>query len=501
MRRWSRRDAVTFLGLGTAGLLVGPRGRAAARKLELGDLTALAERFRAASRASVFDVAADAIRAGADYRTLLGGAFMAGVHDVQPRGVGGKLHCVMMVESAFLLSETASPREAWLAALWSIDDFKRSQERDRGDGDWVLPPRPEVSFSSERQARRELVAAMDAWDAERADRAIVGLLPHLDRGSLFEVLWPYAARCYVDIGHKIIFCAQVERALGRLGWRHAEPALRSLVAGLLYVSDSISGSEAGVFEHARQVARSFPDDWLAGKDDPAVSEGLLRQLRECDAAAAQDLVAGALADGLGPATVWDGLRLYASELLQRRPKSAARRHGPVHGVTEVNAFAHVWRTTANETTKRLMILQAAGWLPLMRRDLERFFGPQQGPGLDDLGRAASGNAAPNEVPDFVDIFSQPSPEAARLRLDRSPRAAADYLAQLRRHLTERAFQSHQYKYAAAIAEESALAHPRWASRILAPAVTYVPTPNDPDSQVFDRSLHALRQAGVMGAAS
>ena len=57
--------------------------------------------------------------------------------------------------------------------------------------------------------------------AERADRAVTGLLPHVDPDSLFELLWPYAARCYVDIGHKIIFGAQVERALRRIGWGHA----------------------------------------------------------------------------------------------------------------------------------------------------------------------------------------------------------------------------------------------------------------------------------------
>ncbi len=492
MQPLSRRDVLTSLGLGTAGLLWSPgRGAASPAAIELGDLASLAERFRQTTRDGIFDVAEQAIRAGADYRTLLGAAFVAGVHDVRPRGVGGKLHCVMMVESAFQLTASCSAREAWLAALWSVDDFKNSQQRDIGEGDWVLPPRPEVSFNNEQQARREFRAAMETWDAERADRAIVGLLPFHDRQSLFEILWPFAARCFVDIGHKIIFCAQVERVLQRLGWQHAEPALRSLVNGLLYRSDSITGSEPGVFDHGRKLAPRFPDRWLDGKEAPEQSEVLLKRLRDCDATAAQQLVVDAFADGLGPATVWDGLRLYASELFHRRPRSAARRHGPVHGVTEVNAFAYAARATRVESTRRLMILQAAGWLPLVRRGLVKFFGAFEGPGLDALGATADRDTARSE-----EIFEQLSPDAARLHLDREPGRSTPFLAQLRDHLVHRAFQSHQYKYAAAIHQESALVNPRWASRILAPSITYVPTAADPKSEVSQRSLDLLRKVGL-----
>ncbi len=492
IRKLSRRDALLHLGLGTAGLLYLPPAVRASGRVRLDGLSDLADRIRRATRAETFDVAAAAIRAGAGHDTLLGAAFLAGVHDVRPRGVGGKLHCVMMIESAFQLAAGGTPEEAWLAALWSIDDFKRSQERDRQEeGDWVLPPRQPVSFASAGAARREFAAAMDAWDPERADRAITGLLPHLDHGALFELLWPYAARCYVDIGHKIIFCAQVERALRRLGWHHAEPALRSLIQGLLYTGDDISGSETSVFERSRELARKLPGDWLGGREDPSASATLAKQLHGANPAQAQDLVVAALSDGLGPATVWDGLRLYACELFHRRPRSAARRHGPVHGVTEVNAFGHAFRTSNNDATRRLAILQAAAWLPLMRRDLVRFFGELQPRGLDTLGVALD-----SALPTIAESFEQPSPEAAFVLLEQQPENATAFSAQMRHHLLRKAFQSHQYKYVAAIEEESALAHPRWRSRLLAPAVTYVPVPSDPETEVFARSRQALRATGV-----
>lgn len=490
----SRRDAMIRMGMGTAGLFCLPRDLAASGT-DLGDLTELADRIRAAPRDGAFTPATEAIRAGAGYGTLLGAAFVAGIHDVRPRTVGSKLHCVMMVDSAFQLVESAAPREAWLAALWSIEDFKRSQELDRDQGDWVLPRSPEVSFAGAAPARRELLAAMDAWDAERADRAVVGLLPLLDRGALFELLWPYAARSYTDVGHKIIFCAQVERVLRRLGERYVEDAVRSLVNGLLYRRDDLSGSEEAVYERGRELAAKLPAGWLEGREDPAESEILLRRLRGRDPFQAQQLVADAFADGLGPATVWDGLRLYASELLHRRPQSAARRHLCVHPVTEVNAFAYVFRTSRDDFTRRLMILQAAGWLPLLYRDLSRFAGDMEGPGVDVLGDAFAGAEGESAIPSFAEIFAQPSPDAARVRLDRQADGPQAFMAELRSHLVHKAFQSHQYKYAAAIQEESRLVNRRWASRILAPAVTYTPSGVDPDTEIYERSLHALRQAG------
>ena len=54
---------------------------------------------------------------------------------------------------------------------------------------------------------------------------------------------------------------------------------------------------------------------------------------------------------------------------------------------------------------------------------------------------------------------------------------------------------HQHKYAAAMQEESRLVHPRWTSRILAPAVDYIAHPKDPETEVYRRAVKAMRDAG------
>ena len=55
-----------------------------------------------------------------------------------------------------------------------------------------------------------------------------------------------------------------------------------------------------------------------------------------------------------------------------------------------------------------------------------------------------------------------------------------------------------FKCAVAIQDEAALADPRWASRLVASATGYMPTAADPDNSLTNRSLAALRKAGVPG---
>jgi hypothetical protein len=163
------------LGIGATGALLFPRLRA--RLPRERSIAELALAFRDTPRAEVFGVAAKALRAGVTRELFLGAVFRAGSEDVRPRP-HGILHCVMDFESNCQLADAAAPAGAWLPALWNLHDFKTSQARDKAeDGDWKLPARPVVAGSDEPAARREFLAAMDAWDPERADRALLALLP------------------------------------------------------------------------------------------------------------------------------------------------------------------------------------------------------------------------------------------------------------------------------------------------------------------------------------
>ena len=355
-------------------------------------LDELAAQLGAVSREQAFDVAVRAIEAGATPQDLLGAVLVAGVHDIRPRHLGGKLHALMMVESAFQLAADAPRDDAWLLALWNLDDLKVSQELDRDDGDWTMPPRPDVANLGAAEAARELDLAMEAWDDERADRAITGLVEHHAHDALLDRVWPWACRNFINLGHSVIYAAQLERCLRRIGAKHTEPVLRSIVHALLFrANDGVGdGMELDGFDRARELAVGFPDDWRDGREEAVGSTVVLGDLRHASTQEAHERVLEALRDGVGPRTIWDGLRLLGAEVMLERPRSKKSRDRTallsVHATTITEAFAYVFRTTRREETQRLALLQAAAWVTRLRDRLGDIVGLElKGAGIDRLG--------------------------------------------------------------------------------------------------------------------
>jgi hypothetical protein len=63
-------------------------------------------------------------------------------------------------------------------------------------------------------------------------------------------------------------------------------------------------------------------------------------------------------------------------------------------------------------------------------------------------------------------------------------------------LARKAVEHHQHKYAAAVFEESRLAPPRWAPRLLACALPYLPSGAEPETELAQRSLRLLERVGL-----
>src|SRR3989442_1003946 len=75
--------------------------------------------------------------------------------------------------------------------------------------------------------------AMDNWDEEGSDRAVCGFVRAAGASEVIETFWRYGCRDFRDIGHKAIYVANAWRTLQTIGWRHAEPVMRSLAFALL----------------------------------------------------------------------------------------------------------------------------------------------------------------------------------------------------------------------------------------------------------------------------
>src|SRR5579885_114719 len=325
-------------------------------------------------RARLLEAVIGRIKAGASYQQVLSALLLSGVRRIRPRPVGFEFHCVLVVNSAHLAALASADKDRWLPLLWALDNFKRSQEikRDKGDGDWVLPAVAEGKLPPAHQAKKRFLEAMEAWDEEGADQAIVPWVRSAGAAEVIEVLWRYGMRDFRDIGHKAIYTANTWRVMQTVGWRHAEPVMRSLAYALLE-HDRKAGNPAKSDlepdrpwrENARRV-KQIKDGWRYGKVDPKAAADLLACLRTAKPSEASEKVVDLLNRGVSPASIWDGLFLTCGEILMRRPGI-----GGLHTVTTMNALHYAFTASGNDETRRLAMLQGAAFLPMFREFCER----------------------------------------------------------------------------------------------------------------------------------
>lgn len=441
-----------------AGLGLGARVRCASSRtasMRL-DLHSMSRRLLETDRADVPKLTLAWIEAGAEFRDLLGAAYLAGLHEVNPSPIGGQVHAMMMIASAAETSAALRGRRKLLPAFFNLDRVKRSQARDASSrrGDWVMPAAPRGEFGEVREHVTELETAMQKWDEAAGDRAVTALHSALSLDAFFEYLWPWAMRDFRVIGHKIIFATQTYRALQEIGWRHGRDAVRSLTLGILdgnpYASYSDSESKAilALFDHNRDRALRFPADWSRRTAPSSKSVEFLREIRGLDAEAAADRVLVHLERGASEASIWDGLRLRAFELTMQRPSIAG-----VHTVTSVNALYRASTITRRETTRRLCILQAASWLSLFRVLLEGRSGEHREIEIDMLPASTSKTTkAPFALASFEDASAASAQALKRGRRAAFSQSALDCLARKAAH-------DHDYKYTVAALEEIESAAP------------------------------------------
>jgi len=326
---------------------------------------------------------------------------------------------------------------------------------------------------------------MDAWDAEAADQAVSDLLEFLPAAELFEQVRPYGLRCFGSIGHKAIYLSTLERAVERAPESVLPSVARSLVLTLLFERDTAA------WEENRERVHALSDSDAVGASEPAEAWDLHETLRLAAPEACAQAVVDAWNDGTSEATLWDAFRLLASEVFWKRPgrRSNTGRNAllPVHAVTVVNALHDQGRRTRRRDLSRLCLLQAAVWLPALRDWLIESTGLRMdGRRLIELGETAPSTA------DLPGALEGGSPDVVCAHLSHADTAPGPYLAALRRSILQTAAEHHQPKYAAAMVEEAVHAHPTLRPFLLAPAVDYLAHPDDPVTDVHQRSLEALR---------
>ena len=227
------------------------------------DVEPLVRLIEETPREKCFDMMVEQLRRGLPYRNFLAALFLAGVRDVKPHPPGFKFHCVLAMHSANQMSLDAASEDRLLPLFWALDQFKSSQH-DARQGNFHMTELTGTLPSPEKAAD-EFHDAMQAWDQERANRAVAAFVRSRGADEVVEAMFRYRARDFRDIGHKGIFVANSWRTLQTIGWRHAEPTMRSLVMALLDVGspgrDRAGGSNDDTdylanVEKARRLCRA-----------------------------------------------------------------------------------------------------------------------------------------------------------------------------------------------------------------------------------------------------
>jgi hypothetical protein len=448
-------------------------------------------------RENIVEAVAARIHEGTSYQQLLGAVFLAGVRGIKPRPVGFKFHAVLVINSAHLASLASPDTDRWLPLLWAADNFKASQAKNKEEsGGWMMGPVDESKLPSTTQAKQRFTEAMDNWDEEGADRAVASLVRSAGATEVVELFWRYGARDFRDIGHKAIYVANSWRCMQAIGWRHAEPVMRSLAFALL---EHEGGNPAKREDERDQPGREnlkrltkIRDGWQRGKVTPAAATDLLTMLRTATPTESCDKVVELLNNGIDPASVWDGLFLTAAELLMRQPGIIG-----VHCVTSTNALHYGYTASGNDETRRLLLLQAAAFLPMFRKFMTERGKLRDDLRIDTLEKAdlkTTGTEALEEI--FGDV-SHDKLAAARKTLawlDRKDANVEELMTAARRLVFNKGTDSHDYKFSSAALEDFYHATPGNRNAYLAANLFWLHGSGDKDNDLIRRARAALAKS-------
>jgi len=490
----------TLLGLGDLGFMARLQPVRAAETVLDSDIVRLRPEIEPlvrlieeTPRGKLLEEIAYRLDRGLSYRELLAGLMLAAVRNIQPRpSVGFKFHAVLAVNSAHLASMSSPDSDRWLPIFWGLDNFKSSQARDVQENDWTMAPVDESAVPPAHRARRAFIDAMESWDVEGADAAVAGLSRSAGSNEIVELMCRFGGRDFRDIGHKAIFVANASRTLNCIGWQHAEPVLRSLAYAMLnHEQGNPAQRDAAAdrpWKRNMELAKEIRDDWQAGQLDSGATEEMLAALRNDSDEAACRLAVELLNRGTAPQSIWDALFTGSGELLMRQTGIVS-----LHSVTSTNALHYAYSVCENDTTRRLLLLQNAAFLPLFREAMK---------GRGDVGEArvdqlAAGDSDSPSAPGVEEIFAdvrRNRASAARKTMAylAEESRAEELIAAARRLVFLKGGDSHDYKFSSAVFEDFYHTSPKWRNRYLAANTYYLHGSGEKDTGLVERTRAALR---------
>lgn len=501
-----RKDRRTFLQTAAAGAVAAPLSGLPLPHVSAADaavadglvrfdgpVESLVRLIEETPRDKLLEQVATRIRQGTPYRGVLAALLLAGIRNVQPRpSVGFKFHCVLVVHSCHLASLSGPDSDRWLPIFWALDYFKASQADEAERSKWRMGEVNEARVPSPSKAVQQFVEAMDAWDVEKADAATAGLVRSAGATAVFNLFARYAARDYRSIGHKAIYLANAWRTLQVIGWRHAEPILRSLAFALLNHNGQPNPAKSDLaadrpWRENAEKRKRIPAGWRDGNLDVSAANDLLATFREGGPADAADAAIEVLGRGIAPQSLWDGVFVGAGELLMRRPGIIG-----LHGLTTANAMHYLWRHVQDDQLRRQLLLQSCSFNPMFRESAKAR-GPLSDRLVDTVKPQAPKAKGANALEEIL-------AEISRDKLQAAAKVQAflaeggnghELVSAARRVLFQKGRNAHDYKFTSAVLEDYGHVSPAWRDRFLSLAVFNLRGTQDADSGLLERTREAL----------
>lgn len=447
----------------------------------------------------------DQLRQGLPYRKFLAASLFAGIRRARSNHEVYKIHSVNQVSMDVLAEERLLP------LFWGLNSFKQRQEDFAGTtmNRW-RGPLPTVE-----KAANQLREAIEIADQQQAESAIIALARGQGARPTMDLLWQYGCRNGGTGGHMAICLSNCFRALETIGWEEAEPALRFIIqdwfaANYVKADRYHQGNQARVVQHLADL----PSDWAGQHADKAATTELLSQIREGDGEKASQLAVEQLRRGVNAQAIWDAVHLGTAELLVRHKDGWGLASRPLHSNTSTNAMHYAFRTATAPPTRLLVLLQAVAWAT------DKVGGDRAGGGLRDLSitELPSSDLPASSEDAVTQIFEllptrhyrwdkkdgavlsygtrADADEAcrkvfvlARERPDAVPLFVQTALSWLCRKASN---DSHEYKFLAAILEDTGWVSREWRPHLLAASVHYFHGNQSPDNPVIEQVRAALK---------
>ena len=199
------------------------------------DVEPLVRLIEETPRDKLLEAVATKVRAGTSYQQLLSAVMLAGVRGIKPRPVGFQFHAVLVINSAHLASLAAADQDRWLPLFWAMDNFKSSQATQRQAERRLDDAGPRRSRRCRPPTRPASVLprrwTTGTWRPPTV--AVAALARTAGAAEVFEMFWRYGAATSATSATRRSTSPTVWRTLQTIGWRHAEPVLRSLAFALL----------------------------------------------------------------------------------------------------------------------------------------------------------------------------------------------------------------------------------------------------------------------------